>query len=40
MGLSKGCQKMTDEREIYFLGKELTPGARSTAVLLGLLWLR
>lgn len=38
-GLSTGCQKTTEQCEICFLGKELTPGARNTALLPSLLWL-
>lgn len=37
-GLSTGCQKTTEECEICFLGKELTPGARNSALLPSLLW--
>lgn len=38
-GLSTGCQKTTEDCEICFLGKELTPGARNTALLPSLSWL-
>lgn len=34
----QSCQKTTEECEICFLGKELTPGARNTALLPSLLW--